>query len=60
VVDVIVQNVSKGNFTDITFTVGKADAKKAYKIMEETAKEVGAENVTIDEDMAKISVVGSG
>jgi aspartate kinase len=60
VVDVIVQNVSKKDKTDITFTVGKADAKKAYKIMEEMAKKVGAEGVTIDEDIAKVSIVGSG
>ena len=60
VVDVIVQNVSKKDKTDITFTVGKADAKKAFKIMEETAKKVGAEGVTIDEDIAKVSIVGSG
>lgn len=60
VVDVIVQNVSKKDKTDITFTVAKADAKKAYKIMEETAKKIGAEGVLIDEDIAKVSIVGSG
>ncbi len=60
VVDVIVQNVSRGSFTDITFTTAKADAKKAYKIMELIAKEVGAESVLIDEEMAKVSIVGSG
>ena len=60
VVDVIVQNVSKKDKTDITFTVSKADAKKAYKIMDEMAKKVGAEGVSIDEDIAKVSIVGSG
>jgi aspartate kinase len=60
VVDVIVQNVSKRDKTDITFTVAKADAKKAYKIMEEMVKKVGAEGVSIDEDIAKVSIVGSG
>ncbi|OPY65255.1 MAG: Aspartokinase [Syntrophorhabdus sp. PtaU1.Bin050] len=60
VVDVIVQNISKRDRTDITFTVGKADAKKAHKIMEETAEKVGAEGVVIDEDIAKVSIVGSG
>lgn len=60
VVDVIVQNVSKSSVTDITFTVAKADAKKALMIMEQTAKEVGAENVSLDEDIAKVSIVGSG
>jgi len=60
VVDVIVQNVSKKDKTDITFTVAKADAKKAYKIMDEMAKKTGAEGVSIDEDIAKVSIVGSG
>jgi aspartate kinase len=60
VVDIIVQNVSKEDKTDITFTVAKSDAKKAYKIMEEMAKKVGAEGVNIDEDIAKVSIVGSG
>lgn len=60
VVDVIVQNVSKKDKTDITFTVGKADARKAYKITEEAAKKIGAEGVSIDEDIAKVSIVGSG
>jgi aspartate kinase len=60
VVDVIVQNVSKSSFTDITFTMAKAEAKKAYRLMEETAKEVGAESVTMDEGIAKVSIVGSG
>jgi aspartate kinase len=60
VVDVIVQNVSRGNLTDITFTTSRADAKKAYKIMEEKAIEVGAEKVTMDDNIAKVSIVGRG
>jgi len=60
VVDVIVQNVSRGNLTDITFTTARADAKKAYKIMEEKAKEMGAEKVTLDDSIAKVSIVGRG
>ncbi len=60
VVDMIVQNVSHKGYTDMTFTTAKADAKKAFKIMETVAKDVGAKEVTIDEDIAKISIVGSG
>lgn len=60
VVDIIVQNVSKGNFTDITFTVSKQDAKKAQRISEAVAKEIGAESVVLDENIAKVSIVGSG
>jgi aspartate kinase len=60
VVDMIVQNVSHKGYTDMTFTTAKADGRKAFKIMEGVAKDVGAQEVTIDEDIAKISIVGSG
>ena len=60
VVDMIVQNVSHKGFTDMTFTTAKTDARKAYKLMEKVAREAGAQVVTVDEDIAKISIVGSG
>jgi aspartate kinase len=60
VIDVIVQNISHDNLTDITFTVAKADGKKAFKIMEETALAIGAGSVAIDENIAKVSIVGLG
>jgi aspartate kinase len=60
VVDVIVQNVSHDSYTDITFTVAKTDGRKAYKLMEDTAKEIGAEKVALDEDIAKVSIIGLG
>ncbi|OPY02935.1 MAG: Aspartokinase [Syntrophorhabdus sp. PtaB.Bin047] len=59
VVDMIVQNVSHENYNDITFTVVKADGKKAFKITEEIGTEIGAK-VAMDEDMAKVSIVGLG
>ncbi len=60
VVDMIVQNVSHKGYTDMTFTTAKADAKKAYKLMEKVAGELGARLVAVDEDIAKVSIVGSG
>jgi aspartate kinase len=60
VVDMIVQNVSHRGLTDMTFTTAKADAKRAFKIMEQVASEVGAKQVIIDENIAKVSIVGSG
>lgn len=59
VVDMIVQNVSHDNYNDITFTVVKADAKKAFKITEEIGREISAK-VAVDEDIAKVSIVGLG
>ena len=61
IVDMIVQNVSSdGKATDISFTVPKADSKKALKITEEVVSAIGAEEVKMREDIAKISIVGVG
>ena len=60
VVDMIIQNVSEDGTTDLTFTVPKADHKKALAIVEKTASMVNAKGVKLDTDMAKISVVGVG
>ena len=58
VVDVIVQNVSVTGFTDLTFTIGRTDFKKAMNITEKAAKDVGAERVVGDDKIAKVSIVG--
>ena len=59
-VDMIVQNASKEGLTDISFTVPKADMKTAEQIVARVATEVGAQAVTHDADIAKISLVGAG
>ena len=58
VVDVIVQNVSVTGYTDVTFTVGRSDYKKALTLTEATAKGIGAEKVVGDDKIAKVSIVG--
>src|SRR4030042_6380932 len=61
VVDMIVQNVSSdGKATDISFTVPKTDSKKALKITEEIVAELGAKDVVLREDIAKVSIIGVG
>lgn len=60
IVDIIIQNTRSGNMTDLTFTVSKTDYKAAMKISEQTAKEINAEKVVGDENIAKISVIGVG
>jgi aspartate kinase len=59
-VDMIVQNVSEAGLTDFTFTVTKADFKKALALTKETAKEINAREVTADENITKVSIVGVG
>ena len=60
VVDMIIQNASEDGTTDLTFTVPKADYKKALSIVEKTAAVVESRGVKVDTDIAKISVVGVG
>ena len=60
VVDMIVQNTSQDAFTDLTFTVPKADFYKTMKLVGEVAERIGAEKVMGDEDIAKISIIGVG
>jgi aspartate kinase len=59
-VDMIIQNTRAGNMTDLTFTVAKADYRAAMEISEVTAREIEAEEVVGDENIAKVSVVGIG
>lgn len=59
-VDMIVQNVSEDGFTDFTFTVTKADFKKALLITREAAREIDARDVLTDDNISKVSIVGLG
>jgi aspartate kinase len=60
VIDMIVQNTSHSGKTDISFTVPKADMAVAEGIVARVAKEIGAEGVEHQTDIAKVSVVGAG
>ena len=59
-VDVIVQNISAENNTDFTFTVDKSDSKRAEEILQQTSQTLGGGSIDVDDDIAKISVVGRG
>ena len=59
-VDVIVQNISAENNTDFTFTVDKSDAVQAENILKHTSDSLGGGSVEVDDDIAKISIVGRG
>ena len=59
-VDMIVQNVSSGGTTDISFTVPKADLPASKRVTEALAPEIGATGVTHDADIGRLSLVGAG
>ena len=59
-VDMIIQNVSIHGFTDLTFTVSKKDVREVTRLITDVAKDVGADKVEVDDNVAKISVIGVG
>jgi aspartate kinase len=59
-VDMIVQNVSHGAKTDMSFTAPRADLSRLQGALDALTAEIGAARFTVDDDIAKISLVGAG
>jgi len=60
VVDMIIQNTRAGDLTDMTFTVPRPDFRKAMELVKKIAADIGAENVSGADNIAKVSIVGVG
>ena len=60
VIDMIIQNTRAGDLTDMTFTVPRTDYKKALEILRKVAVDIGAEDVSSADNIAKVSIVGVG
>src|SRR5881396_965302 len=60
VVDMIVQNISRDGYTDMSFTLPRGDHRRAVTALEEVARSIGALGVVHDERVAKVSIVGVG
>jgi aspartate kinase len=60
-VDMIVQNISEdGRFTDLTFTVGRADLDRTIRVLEANRGTLGYGAIKPDKDVVKVSVIGVG
>lgn len=59
-VDMIIQNISQAALTDLSFTVPRADLKKAEPLIQAVAKDIEAKSVSITEAIAKVSLIGVG
>ncbi len=59
-VDMIVQNVAADMSTDFTFTVRRDDYDQAMKILQAVAEDIEAREVSGDNKIAKLSMVGVG
>lgn len=58
--DMIIQNVSEGGLTDISFTCPGADLDRAEETLDRVIPEIEAREVSIDKSVAKVSLVGTG
>jgi aspartate kinase len=59
-VDMIVQNVSREGSTDLSFTVLKSELPATLRVTRSVSHRIGAGEVTTDEGVAKLSIVGIG
>jgi aspartate kinase len=60
-VDMIVQSRARtGDSANMEFTVGKRDAARAIEIVRAAQAEIGFEDMAVNEDVAKVSVIGVG
>lgn len=59
-VDMIIQNVGKEGLSDISFTVAKEELKKAVATTEKISRAIGNCEVSADNNIAKVSIVGIG
>jgi aspartate kinase len=60
VVDMIVQNPSRDDRTDLTFTVPRESVRDTLTILERIRKEIGALDILHDDNVCKISIIGVG
>ena len=59
-VDIILQSIGRGDKKDISFTVAKSDAEAAKKVLEENRDYIGFNSIDVNENVAKVSIVGAG
>jgi aspartate kinase len=59
-VDMIIQSAASDKKNDISFTISRNDIKKALVILEKVKKALKAKDLTYDDKVAKVSIVGVG
>ena len=59
-VDIILQSIGRDGSKDLSFTVARGDSQRAREVMEENKEVIGCKSVELNDQIAKISVVGAG
>ncbi|TWI57034.1 aspartate kinase [Halalkalibacter nanhaiisediminis] len=59
-VDIIIQNQSDDKHVDISFSITQSSLKETIAILEEAKSELEFSSIHYEEDLAKVSIIGSG
>jgi len=59
-VDIILQSIGRDNTKDISFTVAQSDVDAAMKTLMENRDSIGFQNLSMDDTVCKVSIVGAG
>ena len=59
-VDMIVQNIGSDNMTDMTFSLAADQIARAQQALEAAQADIGYQSIVVDDDVAKVSIVGIG
>lgn len=59
-VDIIIQSVGREDRKDISFTVAQSDLQEAMTLLNENREAVTAQNITCEDGVAKVSIIGAG
>ena len=59
-VDAIIQSIGREETKDISFTLPRADVEEAVKVLEEQKESLGFDHITVEDKIAKVSIVGAG
>lgn len=59
-VDIILQSIGRNGSKDISFTIGKDNLKTALEVLESNRERIGFEEILVNENVCKLSIVGAG
>ena len=59
-VDAIIQSIGRGESKDISFTLPRADVEEAVRVLEEQKDSLRFDHLTVEDKIAKVSIVGAG
>ncbi|MCM3759715.1 aspartate kinase [Alkalihalobacillus oceani] len=59
-VDIIIQNQTDEEHVDLSFSITQSSLKETLTILENTKSELGFRSLHVEEDLAKVSIIGAG